>query len=142
MVVDRPSRRANVAGPRTTPVRPAGDFRVDRPEAVVSVEQRCQALGFEGVDAEHHAGLAPRFLHRVTHIARHWRRRIRAQSVHGPPAIPSPLQCAGGPLRAVHQVRITHCEYLPSKRRTFRLPRPGPPRDAACFTGRYRVRMR
>jgi hypothetical protein len=46
---------------------------MDRPDAVVSIQQGREQLGFLRVDAEDYAGLSPRLLERVTHIARHWR---------------------------------------------------------------------
>jgi hypothetical protein len=44
------------------PVWPAADFRVYWPDAIVTVQQSSQPLGFLCRDPEHHSGLPPRLL--------------------------------------------------------------------------------
>jgi hypothetical protein len=55
--VERPPGSRRGFSGCAVPVRTSGDFRVHWPDAIVTVQQRCQSLGLLGSDAEHHSGL-------------------------------------------------------------------------------------
>src|SRR5215472_16951253 len=103
-----------------------GDRGVDRSVAVVAIEQRGELLGLPGIDAEYHARLAPRLLQRVPHITRDRRWWIYPQTMQAAPAVPGPLQLRRSLLRTHDQIRITHRDPSPSKRR-HAPPVGGPP---------------
>ncbi len=81
--------------------------------ALWRVEKRGELLRLVGCHTEHDSRLAPWFLKRVAHIARHGRQRFIARAVRGAPAIPRPLQLRCSPLCAHDQVRISHGAVSP-----------------------------
>src|SRR6266568_4166340 len=127
----RPAALALPPGPALPAVPPgpeAGLGRIgliERPDALVVIEERGKQFRFPDVDPEHHARAAPWLLYGVTDVAGHRWHGVRRQAMHRAPAFPSALQRDRSPLCAGDQIRITHLGSSPERR--CRVPRPAEP---------------
>src|SRR5208282_6944880 len=68
---ERQAETAADSGWRFPPVGQRRDGRVDRPDAIVPVEQRRELLSVLSSQAEDYPGLSPGFLERISHVAGH-----------------------------------------------------------------------
>ncbi len=94
---------------------------VERPDALVPVEQGCEQLCFPGIHAEHDARAPPRLLDRVADVTGNRWHGLCRQAMHDSPALPRALQRCRRLLRPGNHFRITHLRSSPEQRR--RTPR-------------------